>query len=289
MKYRDRHNNEFEQTTKQDKFLADAYASPIGRGLMKFLGNPLFSKLSRIILDSKISTIAIDNFAKSNGIDLSEYEEREYYSFNDFFTRKIKQGRRFVTKDDRILVSPCDGKVSAYEITNSSAFVVKNSVYTVESLLRDKKLSDRYNGGTALIIRLSVDDYHRYIYPCNGVKSHNRFINGVLHTVNPVVSKYLPLYKENCREYCMIRSDNFGDVIQMEVGALLVGKITNVHKDVCKIRRGDEKGYFEFGGSTIILLLEKDKVKICSDLFDNTKQGFETKVKQGEILGESLI
>ena len=74
----------------------------------------------------------------------------------------------------------------------------------------------------------------------------------------------------------------------MEVGALMVGKITNAHKDICRVRRGDEKGYFEFGGSTIILLLEKDKVKICEDLFDNTKKGFETIVKQGEILGESL-
>lgn len=287
MKYRDRLGNEYEHTTKQDEFLADAYASTIGRGLMKFLGNPIFSKLSRVILDSKLSAGAIDIFAKKNGIDLDEYEDKDFCSFNDFFTRKIKSGRRFVTKDDRILVSPCDGKVSAYEITNSSAFVVKNSVYTIESLLRDKKLSERYNGGTALIIRLSVDDYHRYIYPCNGVKSHNRYISGLLHTVNPVVSKYLPLYKENCREYCMIRSDNFGDVIQMEVGALMVGKITNNHKDICRVRRGDEKGYFEFGGSTIILLLEKDRVRVCKDLFENTKKGFETKVKQGEILGES--
>lgn len=288
MKYRDRLGNEFEQTTGQDKFLADAYASSIGRGLMKFLGNPIFSKLSRVILDSKISTIAIDYFAKSNNIDLTEYEDKEFVSFNDFFIRKIKRGRRFVTKDDKVLVSPCDGKVSAYEITNSSSFIVKNSVYTVESLLRDKKLAERYNGGTAFIIRLAVDDYHRYIYPCNGIKSHNRFISGILHTVNPIVSKYLPVFKENCREYCLIRSDNFGDVIQMEVGALMVGKITNAHKDICRVRRGDEKGYFEFGGSTIILLLKKDKVKICEDLFDNTKKGFETIVKQGEILGESL-
>ena len=97
-------------------------------------------------------------------------------------------------------------------------------MYSVQSLLRDSKLADRYNGGVALIIRLSVDDYHRYSYPCSGVKSHNRKIKGVLHTVNPVVSKYLPVYLENSREYCMIRSPKFGDIIQMEVGALMVGK-----------------------------------------------------------------
>ncbi len=287
MKYRDREGSEFEQTTSQDKFLADAYASPVGRSLMKFLSNPLFSQLGRIIMNSRFSTCAIMKFAEKNNIDLSEYEERKFCSFNDFFTRKIKNGKRFVTKDDTILVSPSDGKVSAYEITNSSEFVVKNSVYSVKSLLRDSKLAERYIGGTALIIRLSVDDYHRYIYPCNGLKSHNRKIKGLLHTVNPVVSKYLPVYKENSREYCMIRSDNFGDVIQMEVGALMVGKITNADMNKCRIYRGGEKGYFEFGGSTIILLLEKDKVRVCDDLFENTKKGYETKVKQGEALGQS--
>lgn len=289
MKYRDRQGNEYEKTTGQDKFLADVYGSVWGRILMKFLGNPVFSKASRVLLNSGISVKAVDVFAKKNNIDLSEYEDRKFNSFNDFFTRKIKKDKRFFTKDKNLLCSPCDGKISAYEITNSSMFVVKNSVYSVQSLLRDSKLADRYNGGVALIIRLSVDDYHRYSYPCSGVKSHNRKIKGVLHTVNPVVSKYLPVYTENSREYCMIRSPKFGDIIQMEVGALMVGKITNDVISKCRVSKGEEKGFFEFGGSTVILLVEKDKVRICDDLFENTRHGFETVIKQGDVLGESLI
>lgn len=289
MKYRDRQGNEYEKTTGQDKFLADIYGSVWGRALMKFLGNPLFSKASRVLLNSGISVKAVDSFTKKNNIDLSEYEDREFKSFNDFFTRKIKPDKRFFTKDKNLLCSPCDGKISAYEITNSSMFVVKNSVYSVQSLLRDSKLADRYNGGVALIIRLSVDDYHRYSYPCSGVKSHNRKIKGVLHTVNPVVSKYLPVYLENSREYCMIRSPKFGDIIQMEVGALMVGKITNDVISKCTVFKGEEKGFFEFGGSTVILLVEKDKVRVCNDFLENTREGFETVVKQGDVLGESLI
>lgn len=289
MKYRDRQGNEYEKTTDQDKFLADIYGSVWGRALMKFLGNPVFSKASRVLLNSGISVKAVDAFAKKNNIDLSEYEDREYKSFNDFFTRKIKPDKRFFTKDENLLCSPCDGKVSAYEITNSSMFVVKNSVYSLQSLLRDSKLADRYNGGAALIIRLSVDDYHRYSYPCSGIKSRNRKIKGVLHTVNPVVSKYLPVYLENSREYCMIRSPKFGDVIQMEVGALMVGKITNDVISKCRVSKGEEKGFFEFGGSTVILLVEKDKVRVCNDFLENTREGYETVVKQGDVLGESLI
>ena len=287
MKYRDRHGNEYEKTTKQDKFLADAYSSALGRALMKFLALPIFSKCSRVILSSRLSAGAAITFAEKNNIDMAEYEERMYSSFNDFFTRKLKPGKRWITLDDNVLISPCDGKVSAYEITNSSMFVVKNSVYTAASLLRDSRLAERYNGGTALIIRLSVDDYHRYSYCADGIKSHNRHIEGMLYTVNPVVNRYIPVYKENSREYCMIRTERFGDIIQMEVGATMVGKITNSHPETKPVSRGEEKGFFEFGGSTVILLLEKGKVSVCGDLIKNTKEGFETKVRLGEALGVS--
>lgn len=287
MKYRDRQGNEYEQTTSQDKFLAAAYGCTFGRGVMKVLSLPVFSKLGRFFMNSSLSAAFIGDFASKNNIDLFDYEQKKYTSFNDFFTRKIKFGRRFTAKEDTTLVSPCDGKVSAYEITGSNCFIVKNSVYNVESLLRDKKLAEKYKGGYAFIIRLSVDDYHRYIYPCNGMKSHNRTVKGYLHTVNPVVNKYYPVYKENSREYCMIRSDHFGDVIQMEVGALMVGKITNHHKATrLNVNRGEEKGYFEFGGSTIVLLVEKGKLNIREDLIKNTVEGYETKVLQGEELGE---
>ena len=125
MKYRDRQGREYEQTTSQDSFLAAAYSSAMGRALMKFLGCPIFSKCARVILDSKFSVPFIFGFAENNGIDMFDYEERMYRSFNDFFTRKIKPGRRFITKDKNLLVSPSDGKVTAYKITQSDTFIIK--------------------------------------------------------------------------------------------------------------------------------------------------------------------
>ena len=283
MRYRDRKGNEFEQTTGQDELLAKLYGSTIGRGAMKIASLPIFSKLMRFFLDGRLSSAFVLRFAERNDIDIFDFENRKYYSFNDFFIRKIKPGRRRVDRDKNVIITPSDGKISAYRITNSSEFVVKNSVYTVGSLLRDSKLAERYNGGTAIIIRLSPDDYHRYCYCADGEKSRNRTIKGVLHTVNPIANKYLPVYKENCREYCIIRTKNFGDIIQMEVGATLVGKITNVHPYGRRmVRKGEEKGYFEFGGSTIILLLENGKAAADEDLLINTREGFETKVLQGE-------
>ena len=287
MKYRDRKGNEYDQTTAQDEFLSKLYGSVLGRGAMKVLSLPFFSWASRFFLNSRFSSAFVLRFAEHNDIDIFDYENKMYNSFNDFFIRRIKPGRRRIDEGNDIVIAPSDGKVSAYEITSSGVFVVKNSVYTVESLLRDTKLAKRFLGGTAFIIRLTPDDYHRYCYCTDGEKSHDRSIKGVLHTVNPIANKYIPVYKENCREYCMIRTPRIGDIIQMEVGAMLVGKVSNLHPYGRRtVRKGEEKGYFEFGGSTIILLTEKDKVRAAEDILRNTREGFETKILQGETLAK---
>lgn len=289
MKYRNRQGDEFEQTTSQDRLLKRAYDSCICRAFLKVLSVPVFSRIVGALLDSRLSASYIAYFVEKNEMDLSDFEPQAYRSFNDFFTRKIKPCKRPIPTDSDILISPSDGKVTAYRIDRVNGFVIKDSVYSVQSLLRDKKLAKRFENGYAVIVRLTPDDYHRYCYAATGVKSHDRTINGVLNTVNPVANEYVPVYKENTRKYCLIRTKDFGDIIQMEVGALFVGRITNAHTWGGKsVRRGEEKGYFEFGGSTIVLLIEKDKVELCEDLLENTRMGYETKLKQGDPLGKKM-
>ena len=161
---------------------------------------------------------------------------------------------------------------------------MKDTVYTVESLLRSRKIADHFKNGYAVILRLTVDDYHRYCYFDNGIKSRNYFIKGAYHTVNPTANDYVSVYKENAREFTMMKTEHFGDAVQMEVGALMVGRIVNHHEEGI-MRRGMEKGYFEFGGSTIVLLFRGDKVDIDECLLERTKDGCETKLKQGQRLG----
>lgn len=284
----DRKGNMTEVADKSQGLMAKMYSSPVTRALMKVVTMPWISRAGGFLLETKASAAFIDRFADKNGIDIFDYENKEYRSFNDFFTRKIKKGRRLIDRSENTLVCPSDGKVTAYEIARSDMFVIKNSVYTVGSLLRDIKLADKFAGGYAVIIRLTPDDYHRYIYPCDGVKSHDRVIKGELNTVRPIMNEFTPVFKENCREYCMIRSPRFGDIIQMEVGALMVGKITNHERGKAAVSKGEEKGMFEFGGSTIVLLLEKDKAAVCSDIIAATKQGYEMKLRQGEVIAESI-
>lgn len=287
MKIRDRQGNIYKDGDDMEIWLSEMYSSAASRAVMKLVSSRPVSVIGARVLNSKPSALYIDRYAERHSIDLFDYEDKNYTSFNDFFTRKIKSGRRIIDGGEDTLVCPSDGKVSAYEIADSDMFVIKNSVYSVQSLLRDGKLAKKYRGGTAVIIRLTPDDYHRYIYPCTGLKSHNRKIAGALHSVRPTVNKYLPVYKENSREYCLLRSESFGDVVQMEVGATMVGKITNRTPEKARVTKGEEKGMFEFGGSTIILLLEADKVNVCADLIEATKKGFETKLRMGEIIGKS--
>ena len=184
-------------------------------------------------------------------------------------------------------IAPCDGKLSLYEIDGNTEFEVKGFEYTVETLLKDRELADRYRGGYCFIFRLAVEDYHRYFYLDDGVKGKNVFIKGRLHTVQPAALEKKRVFTENCREYTVLETENFGAVTQVEVGAMMVGRIVNLHEEH-SFKRGEEKGRFVFGGSTIIVLVEKGKVLPDEELLLNTAAGKETIVKCGERIGSRI-
>lgn len=287
MKYMDRSGNLKEVASGQDKLLDWLYTHAAGRALVKLLVNPWVSVIGGRVLDSRLSKCAVKPFIRANHINMDDYVEKEYTSYNDFFTRSIKEERRPVAASAEALISPCDGKVTAYVLDDDSTFSVKNSVYTLSSLLCSKRLAKRFAGGYAVIVRLTVDDYHHYCYVDNARKTKNIFIPGRLHTVNPIAVETVPVYKENSREYTLLHTENFGDVIQLEVGALMVGRINNYHGRAA-VKKGQEKGCFEFGGSTVILLLQRDRVHIDEDLINNTQNGCETIVRMGEKIGTKV-
>jgi phosphatidylserine decarboxylase len=284
MDYIDLQGKKVSNITNQDKLLSFLYTNIFGRMLLKPLIQPQVSKLAGRYLSSAHSKWLISKFIERNEIDMDIYEECDYSSFNDFFTRKIKPDCRPVPEDLDVLISPCDCLATVYPIQENTTFSIKNTEYTLRSLLRSPRLAKRFRGGYAYILRLTVEDYHRYLYSVSGKQSKNYHIDGTFHTVNPIANDYLPIYKENTREYTVIRSKEFGDVLQMEVGALLVGKISN-HKQSTVVTRGEEKGFFEYGGSTIVVLTQKGRVTPRSDLLTNSKNGYETKVLQAHPLG----
>lgn len=281
MKYKDRDGNLTEKIDFQERLITALYSNLLGRVLLKPLTAPRVSDFLSRALMAKASRVVISPFIKSNGIDMSDYEDAVYSSYNDFFIRRISEGKRAVDLSPSSFISPSDGKITVYNIDQSQTFRIKNSSYTVSSLLNDSLLAEEFCGGTCFVIRLSVDNYHRYCYPDNAFLCKSVFISGKLHTVNPIALEHADVFKENCREYCVLETENFGKVIQMEVGALMVGKIVNYHKEKA-VQKGEEKGRFEFGGSTIVLLLKKGAVIVDGDILQNSSDGFETIVKMGE-------
>ena len=241
---------------RQNAVLKKLYGTVWGRLLLKILTAPAVSEIVGAFMDSPLSKPFVSPFIRSHNIDTSQYIMTGVRSYNDFFTRKIKPQSRQIDMEKSHLISPCDSKLTVYRVDKDSLFRIKNSLYSVAELLNNKKIAERYSGGLCLIFRLEVDDYHRYCYIDSGTKTENRFIAGELHTVNPIALKHYNIYKRNCREYTMLRTENFGDVIQAEVGAMMVGRIVN-HHGKASFRRGEEKGMFMFGGSTAVLPIER--------------------------------
>ena len=270
-----------------DKALEFLYGNAFGRVLLKAVNKPFSAKVVGSYMNSRFSKRRIEKFVKENGIDMSLYEEREYKSYNDFFTRRLKPENLHICAEKDALVAPCDSKLTVYTIDEDSVFYIKNAPYSTAEFLKDPALAAEFNGGYMLVFRLTVDNYHRYCYFDSGTKGENIHIKGVLHTVKPVSLKRYNYYKQNCREYTVMQTENFGKAIQAEIGAMLVGKISNL-SGACAFVRGEEKGMFEFGGSTVVVMLRKGVAVLDDDIIRNSAEGVETAVHIGERIGSAV-
>lgn len=261
------------------------YNKPLGRCLLKFVIHPVFSEIGGMYHRSPLSRKKVASFVKEYNINLDDFEKKEYTSFDDFFIRRIKPGKRPVDKREDCLIAPADSKLSVYPIGKENRIEIKGVSYTVSELLGGKGELGNFQGGTCLVFRLAMDDYHRYCFVDDGRVKKRYTIKGRLHTVSSI-SKEHKIYRENTRVVNLMQIANFGNVICIEVGALLVGKIRNY-----KIRtflKGQEKGYFELGGSTIVYLIKPGKVKLDEDIVANVNEDTEIKVLMGEKIGRKI-
>lgn len=285
---RDRSGNPVaDSCAKQGKLLKLLYGTAPGRASLKLLTQPMVSYLAGQALEHPLSTVLIPPFVRTKHIRLEDYPKETYRSFNAFFTRSVKPAARPVDGDPAALISPCDAKLTVVPITENVRFTVKNAEYSLPAFLGCKKLADRFDGGFCLIFRLTPDDYHRYCYPDAGTVGKTRCIQGVLHTVNPVSAEYVKVYHQNTRTITLLHSEHFGHIALIEVGAMLVGRIIN-HPHAKAVVRGREKGYFAFGGSTIVLLLERGRAILDPQIMCNSEEGAETIVRYGSRIGTSM-
>lgn len=272
----------------QGKLLGLLYGTVPGRAALKLLTKPVVSKAAGFALEHPLSTVAIPPFVLKKHIKMDDFAEDKYRSFNAFFTRPVKPSARPVDRTPEALISPCDAKLTVVPITDDLHFTVKGAAYSLAAFLGCRHLAKHFQGGQLLIFRLTPDDYHRYCYPDDCKIGKTRRISGELHTVNPVAAEHdVMVYHRNTRTVTMLTTEHFGHVLQIEVGAMLVGKIVN-HPHGEHVARGIEKGYFEFGGSTVVLVLEPGAAEIDAQIRRNSENGAETIVQYGSRIGTAL-
>ena len=274
-----RKTHKVNNSSGQQRALRFLYHTKPGRFLLwSVAARPWFNKCVTVYHKSGLSHKDIAPFVKKHNINIEQEKLRQYRTFNDFFTRTKPIDNRW---KPNILLSPADSKMQYFPITNDLRLNIKSSNYSLAEILGDKKWAEQFKGGTCVVFRLCVDDYHRYHYIDNGKVVAHKKIKGELHTVRPISEQY-NVYTRNTREVTLMQMDNLGLVAQIEVGALLVGKIIN--NPATQFQAMQEKGHFEFGGSTIVMLFNKPII-FDEDIVVSHQMGYETQVEAGEPIG----
>ena len=276
------------------KYIEWTYESPLGKSITELIAKKkLFSKIYGMYCDSKLSANKIPSFIESFNIDMTMAKKKthDFTSFNDFFIRELTSDARPLNKDENILISPGDGRITAYENIDLDNIVqIKGLTYSLRELINDDTVANKYKNGVCLILRLCPTDYHRFHFVDSGTPYESHYIKGYYYSVNPIALKSIPkLFCENKREWSLFKSDNFKDILHIEVGATCVGSILQTYSPNTRVNKGDEKGYFKFGGSTTILFFEKDCMHIDNDILEQSKFGFECKVQFGETIGTKIV
>lgn len=274
-----------------EKFLRWAYERPLGRlSLWLLVKRALFSRWYGWRMNRTASRKKIGPFIAKYNIreDEMTVDWREFPNFNAFFSRELKPDARPVAPENQVAIFPADGRHFAIpDIAESDGIFVKGVRFDLRALLNDGALSSRYARGAMLISRLCPVDYHRFHFPCDGTPGEARLINGPLYSVNPIALRVRPsVFWENKRLVTRHQTRQWGEVLLIEVGATCVGTVRQTHAPGVFVKKGEEKGYFLFGGSCVITIFEPGRVQFSDDLLENSAQGREVYGKMGDVAAE---
>lgn len=269
------------------------YETKLGRlSLAAMIRRAWFSGIYGWNADRAASAARVAPFIARYRLDTAEFAAPvdSYATFNDFFYRKLKPGARPLAGGETTAVLPADGRhIGFQDAAETPVVYAKGQAFDLAALLGDAALAEKYRHGALVCSRLCPVDYHRYHFPVAGTPSAPNLINGFLYSVNPIaLRRNLAYLWENKRKVVRLKTERFGEVLLIPVGATNVGGIVETYTPDAPLAKGDEMGYFRFGGSYIITLFEPGKIKLAEDLVAATKSGKELYAKVGTPLGEAI-
>ncbi|HEV8541375.1 MAG TPA: archaetidylserine decarboxylase [Verrucomicrobiae bacterium] len=273
-------------------FVRWTYGNPLGKLTLEGVAKrAFFSRWYGRRMNDPASRRKVLSFIEAYGLNVDEFADSSdsFKTFNEFFYRKLKPGARPILPDKDAAVFPADGRHLGFQnIAEAEGIFVKGAKFTLEKLCQDARLAERYKKGSIVLSRLCPVDYHRFHFPVSGTPDRPVLIDGALYSVNPLaLKKNINYLTENRRSYTLIKSPEFGEVLMFEVGATCVGSFEYSFTPGVPMHKGDEKGYFKFGGSETITLFEPNRIELARDLLENSKLGRELYARVGDFMGRS--
>ncbi|HEY1764590.1 MAG TPA: phosphatidylserine decarboxylase [Opitutaceae bacterium] len=273
-----------------ERWLRWAYENPVGRAAVQLLfKRALFSRYYGWRMNRRGSDLRIFRFVEEYGVDISEFAKSpfDFKTFNQFFHRALKPERRPIAPGEMVAVLPADGRHLAFQdVGKADGFYFKGSKFNVSELLGDPALGARFESGSMVISRLCPSDYHRFHFPVGGTPGESKLLPGWLYSVSPIaLRRNIRYLVENKRRLTVIEAGVFGTVAMVEIGATNVGSILETFIPGRPAAKGDEKGFFAFGGSCVVTLFEPGRIKLDADLQANTGTFTETYARMGDRLG----
>lgn len=294
IRYYNRHTRQIEtEQVYGEKFLGWAYGNPLGKAALHTLvKRKAFSEWYGRRMDRPSTATKVAKFIKDYALDPGEFADPpdSYKTFNEFFYRHLKPEARPVCDDPASVVFPADGRHLGFQKASEiEAVFVKGQRFDLEKLLGNAELASRYADGPLILSRLCPVDYHRYHFPVAGTPGPAKIIPGPLFSVSPIaLREKLEYLWTNKRALTLLDAGIFGTVAIIEIGATCVGSIHQTYTPGQPVKKGDEKGFFAFGGSSTITLFEPDRVHLAQDLLEHSDRHMELYARVGTLMGRAI-
>lgn len=285
-----------EEQVMGERWLKWIYGNPLGQCALHLLvKRAFFSKWLGSRMDKATSVESIQPFIDEYHINMDESVKQvgDFASFNDFFARKLKFESRPIHHEPEcpnVAVFPADARHTGWQCASEmeGAFV-KGQKFDLPALLGDDELAAQFEHGSVVLSRLCPLDYHRFHFPAEGMPGKTHAIDGYLASVSPYsLRRKLAWLWQNKRVRTQIDTEHFGRIVVLEIGATGVGGIHQTYKPHQWVYRGDEKGFFTFGGSTVMTFFLPGRIELAQDLLEQTAKGVELYAHVGDYMGKAL-